>query len=104
MDQTWFAGASWARPVFDLSGGYLDSRLLVDSVSFITFDNLEIKNEQLNTFNSSYQRGSITVYGGTSITIENCMFTAGTSRIPSWAVTKTPSVASPFTTIRSEEW
>jgi putative cofactor-binding repeat protein len=72
VDKTWFAGASWARPVFDLGARVQpDSRVFALFASFITFDNLEIKNERTSNSNSLLA-GSITVYGGTSVTIENC--------------------------------
>jgi hypothetical protein len=46
VDQSWFNGVSWSRPVFD--GGMVvptaDSLLRVLNVSYLTFDNIEMKN------------------------------------------------------------
>ncbi len=42
VDQTWFTGTSWTRPIFD--GGYVDANaIVVGSHSYITIDNLELK-------------------------------------------------------------
>jgi hypothetical protein len=46
VDQSWFTGANWTRPIFD--GGMVvptvASLLRVNSVSNLTFDNIEMKN------------------------------------------------------------
>ena len=72
-DQSWFVGAAWAKPVFDLSGAVLaNSPVAAASVNFVTIDNVEIRNTQLNIGNQWPARGSITVYGGTNFVLQNC--------------------------------
>ena len=82
VDKSW-PSTSWSRPVFDLSGEFwLVAPILTNSVSYVTFDNLEIKKERvesLTSFNVWPPRGSITVDGGSNITIENCY-------IHSWSI------------------
>ncbi len=75
VDPTWFAGTVWTRPVFDLSGGIsMTAPILASSVSYVTFDNLEIANEIVDSINASPPRGSITIFGGSNVTVENCYF------------------------------
>jgi len=73
VDQTWFAGATWSRPVFDLvSSTWHEAPILANSVNFVTFDNLEITNEEVDNTGSWPPRGGITVNGGSNVTIQNC--------------------------------
>jgi hypothetical protein len=73
VDSTWFAGTTWTRPVFDLSGAVsFTAPILTSFESFITFDNIEIENERVDSANVWPPRGGITVEGGTSVTIQNC--------------------------------
>ena len=46
--------------------------ILASSANFVTFDNLEIKNEEVDNSGSWPPRSSITVNGGSNITIQNC--------------------------------
>jgi putative cofactor-binding repeat protein len=73
VDQTWFSGNTWSRPVFDLfESTWSVAPVLASAANFIIFDNLEIKNEEVN--NSDYwpPRSSISVDGGSNIIIQNC--------------------------------
>ncbi len=73
VDQTWFAGTTWSRPVFDLyDATWSVAPILVSAANFVTFDNLEIKNEEVDESGSWPPRGSIAVDGGSNITIQNC--------------------------------
>ena len=73
VDQTWFAGNTWSRPVFDLCNStWFVAPVLANSANFVTFDNLEIKNEEVDNSGSWPPRSSITVNGGSNITIQNC--------------------------------
>jgi hypothetical protein len=74
VDQAWYKGNSFTRPVFNgeyanLGGGANGSIVFISSESFITIDNIEIKN--LNA-QSSWGPALIMVQGGASITIKNC--------------------------------
>ena len=73
VDQTWFAGSAWSRPVFDLyDATWSVAPLLVNFANFVTLDNLEIKNEEVDNSGSWPPRSSITVEGGSNVIIQNC--------------------------------
>jgi hypothetical protein len=73
VDQTWYAGNSWSRPVFDLENGTWDSApVLANAANYVTFDNLEIKNEAVVNSDSWPPRSAIAANGGSNITVENC--------------------------------
>ena len=73
VDTTWFNGNQWTRPVFDLGGTvWTNAPILLEQVESVVFDNLEIRNEQVDTLNQWPPRGGITVDGGGGNTIENC--------------------------------
>ena len=73
VDRTWFAGDAWSRPVFDLENStWYVAPVLVNSADFVTFDNLEIANEAADNSGSWPPRSSISVNGGSNITIQNC--------------------------------
>jgi hypothetical protein len=73
VDQTWFAGAAWSRPVFNLvNTTWHVAPIFVNAANFITFDNLEIKNEEVDNTDSFPPRSAITVNGGSNVTIQNC--------------------------------
>jgi len=44
VDQTWYSGASWARPIFDGERVTTMGQMITINGSFLTFDNFEIKN------------------------------------------------------------
>lgn len=73
VDQTWFAGNAWSRPAFDLSGMTWNvAPILASSANYVTFDNLEIKNEEVVNSGVWPPLSSITVNGGSNIAIQNC--------------------------------
>jgi putative cofactor-binding repeat protein len=73
VDQIWFEGDTWSRPVFDLSDAtYSEAPVLAESSNFVTFDNLEIENEEVDLSGTWPPRSSIAVDGGSNITIQNC--------------------------------
>jgi hypothetical protein len=71
VDATWYTGGSWTRPVFD--DEYTDGDQATFDVrnrSYITIDNLEIKNmlASMTNYNFSLVYG----YNASNITIQNC--------------------------------
>lgn len=73
VDQTWFAGSTWNRPVFNLvNATWHVAPIFANTANFVTFDNLEIKNEEVDNTDSFPPRSAITVNGGSNITIQNC--------------------------------
>ena len=73
VDKAWFAGNTWTRPVFDLDNAtWSVAPVLIDSANFVTFDNLEITNEAVDNSGGWPPRSSISVNGGSNITIQNC--------------------------------
>jgi hypothetical protein len=73
VDKTWFVGSAWTRPEFDLNGKtFTGSPVLVSSASFVTLDEIEIKNTQLNSIEPYPISGVITVKGAAGVTIRNC--------------------------------
>jgi len=73
VDKTWFSGSQWTRPVFDLSGTvWTTAPIFLDSVQDVVLDNLEIRNEQIDSINQGLPRGAITVFAGQGNTIQNC--------------------------------
>jgi putative cofactor-binding repeat protein len=73
VDQTWFNGNSWTRPVFDLEDAtWTTAPILVNSANFVTLDNIEIRNEEIGNNTSGVFTSGISVNGGSNVTIENC--------------------------------
>ncbi|MBZ5660252.1 MAG: MBG domain-containing protein [Acidobacteriia bacterium] len=73
VDPTWFKGAAWARPVFDLTNGVWNvAPVLANSVNYVVFDNLEIANEQVDQKYTWPPRSALSVNGGSNVTIQNC--------------------------------
>jgi putative cofactor-binding repeat protein len=73
VDQTWYAGTAWSRPVFNLvNTTWHNAPIVANAANFITFDNLEIKNEEVDNTDSFPPRSAITVNGGSNITVQNC--------------------------------
>jgi hypothetical protein len=74
VDQTWYTGASWARPIFD-GGGNINDLIAMQTWrntstgSYITIDSLEIRNFY---FPSDSTDGGIIIYGGGNVVINNC--------------------------------
>ncbi len=70
VDVTWFAGASFARPVFDAAQTVIGHFFYLGSVSYVTIDNFEMKNQNIgsNGFGSS---DAISAQGSTGNIVEN---------------------------------
>jgi hypothetical protein len=75
VDQSWYAGSSWTRPIFDAGGtpiaGNYNQFIRAMSTSYQTWDNIEMKGINWST-NAAY--GSLTCgvwAGGQAITIDN---------------------------------
>jgi len=76
VDETWFSGSSWSRPVFDLqdtmTSDYRHSVIL--SPSYVTFDNFEIKNQlggPSDNGDPSIDSAYNAVYNSTGLIVEN---------------------------------
>jgi hypothetical protein len=76
VDQTWYIGSSWARPIFNAGGipiaGSKDEYIWSPSVSYVTWDNIELTGLHWDT---TYAYGSLgcAYWGGSAnhITISN---------------------------------
>ena len=68
VDQKWYFGGSWVRPIFD--GGYSASTLLSIQASYITIDNLELRH--VNFATASNGPGIIAAGNQTNLVIQNC--------------------------------
>ena len=80
LDATWFNGATWSRPVFDLSGAiWTFAPVLASQVHDVIFDGFEIRNELIDSSNDWPPRASISVDGGANVAIQNVY-------IHSWAI------------------
>jgi hypothetical protein len=85
VDSTWFAGNSWSRPIFDLyEATWSAAPVLVNSASYVTLDNLEIRNEEI--FNNTWGvfTSGISVNGGSNVTIQNCYVHGWSIHNPQW--------------------
>jgi putative cofactor-binding repeat protein len=92
VDQTWFAGNAWSRPVFDLvNSTWHVAPILANAANFVTFDNLEIKNEEVDNTGSWPPRSGITVNGGSNITIQNCYVHGWSIQLPQSGSDQSPS-------------
>lgn len=83
VDQSWFVGGAWSRPVFDAqwqnfngatdAGGYNVMFFLSGSASYVTIDNLDFTRLSWNGTHTLGQIAAIFEAGGnTGITIQNC--------------------------------
>jgi hypothetical protein len=80
VDQTWYSGSSWTRPIFDggNTGNYPGGSapwggnlVMVGYTSYITIDNIEFKGFMSYT---TFGRGEIEEYMSNHVLIENCWF------------------------------
>jgi len=75
VDKTWYAGASWARPIFNASGtpiaGTYNEFIRALSQSYVTWDNLEMTGLNWQTSYSYSAMGCGVFAGGTNILISN---------------------------------
>ena len=73
VDQSWFAGASWRRPLFDLDNStWSTAPIFASAANYVTLDNLEIANEAVSNVTYVSPLSAITVNGGSNVTIQNC--------------------------------
>ena len=75
-DKSWFTGASWSRPIFDMQNasitGCSGSPVSFGSgADFVTFDNFEIKNHRISGTTGGSKEGGIKLNGAREITISN---------------------------------
>jgi hypothetical protein len=68
VDQAWYSGASWVRPVFD-AGGSVVNGFVLTSRSYVTLDNLEITDVYAS---SDVNFALAYVYNASNIVIKNC--------------------------------
>src|ERR1035437_4708890 len=85
VDESWYSGVSWSRPIFDGELAFLPTsgHMVVINASYLTIDNIEFKNLMV----ASANRGgaSFIANGGKSyVTITNCYLHAWT--IVRWAI------------------
>lgn len=67
VDQTWYSGANWIRPKFD--GEVIDQNLISVIGDYITIDNLELTNNQVNSYGDFM---IIINSAATYVTVKNC--------------------------------
>ena len=93
VDQSWFAGATWVHPTFDLSGAVLTGApVLVSAADFVTVDDIEIRNAQFDNSSQYPPRGVVEVTGSMGVTIQNCY-------VHGWSVTSSVPGRSPVAAI-----
>ncbi len=81
VDKTWYAGSSWARPVFDFEntlisgGGFNSVGLLINSANYITIDEIDFARYRTPAVGAGdYGSGTLVLIGSSSnITIQNCI-------------------------------
>lgn len=75
VDQTWYTGGSWTRPNFDAQttaiGGTYNVFMRINSVSYVTVDNIEMKNFYWDGAGTYGGLNYITASGSQYITLEN---------------------------------
>ena len=95
VDPTWYLGSSWTRPVFELGNiTWNQAPIEAISASYVTFDNFEIRNEEINNKGIWPPLGSIAISGGTNVTVQNsyihgwsiAMPQAGSDSLPSGGI------------------
>lgn len=79
VDQSWYAGGSWTRPIFDLQKTVLasgtDGIRINDGVSYVTIDNLEIKDMRFAGGTVIFQALIFldnSSYTSNHLTVQNC--------------------------------
>ena len=74
VDQTWFAGSSWARPIFDfqhtlLGAGWTQAAGVLVRASYITFQGLDVANHR-----APWEGNGVGTWGSTSICLDNSSY------------------------------
>ncbi len=73
VDQSWYSGTGWSRPVFDFQQSSLGGAgVYFNGGSWLQFDNIELKNYQILANPNSYGPSSIKIYGTGELIISNC--------------------------------
>lgn len=77
VDQTWYAGGAWTRPLFDFENsiyglGYLGAGVLIKDIANFTFDNLELTRHRADV-ESAYLSAAVTFNNASNILIANCV-------------------------------
>ncbi len=78
VDQTWFAGGTWTRPIFDGFFNIIPGGSMVvfgTSTQWVTFDNIEVRNLKINNAGGAGLDNSLIqfMYGAINITVQNCL-------------------------------
>lgn len=80
VDKTWYAGGSWARPIFSAGGaritsGSANGYVSIDGLSYITFDNIEFSDFYWDVNDANWQDAKMLFVGQASyVTCENLYF------------------------------
>ncbi|MFO1497454.1 MAG: Calx-beta domain-containing protein [Verrucomicrobiota bacterium] len=79
VDQNWYAGGSWSRPIFDFQdtpisiGWQYAAGILIEQASYITIDNLELKRHRGFPAGQDHGATAITLFRDCAyVTIQNC--------------------------------
>lgn len=84
VDQTWFAGSSWAQPIFDAQNTIPSGGSMVvfgASAQWNTLDNIEIRNMRIDNSGGALDHCLVQfIWGVTDVTVQN-------ARIHTWSVT-----------------
>jgi hypothetical protein len=78
VDQTWFAGGAWTRPVFDGFFNVIPGGSMVvfgASTQWVTLDNIEARNLKVNNAGGAGVDNSLIqfMYGAINVTVQNCL-------------------------------
>lgn len=73
VDQTWFTGGSWTRPIFDGENGPIIQNPVIITAEYVTFDNIEIKNHLAP--NNPVDAAGVKV-DAANVTVSNCFIHA----------------------------
>ena len=97
MDQTWFTGASWTRPIFDLAntvptagGGGNNNVIYANGAGYLTVDNIEIKGQAIPSGSSFVSAAAINFYGALSGTVVSNMYIHDFVTNAQWTSSWTP--------------
>jgi hypothetical protein len=78
VDQAWFSGSAWTRPIFDgffhvITGGSMV--VFAGTTQWVTFDNIEVRNLKVDNSGGRGLDNSLIqfVYGAANITVQNCL-------------------------------
>jgi hypothetical protein len=93
VDQTWYTGSAWTRPVFDAGGqaisGSFNLFIKLWSQTYVTIDNIEMRNFYWDGVGSYGQLGYLALNGSDYITLNHLYLHAWTHHDPSDGTTDT---------------